>query len=67
MDWKEAVHQWLEKNDRSQAWLARRLGITPEHFNRCLRGFYTPGKDLLARIQEEVGVKEEADATGSDS
>ena len=37
-DWKHIVHNELRTNERSIAWLSRRLGYSPSHVNRLLSG-----------------------------
>ena len=36
--WKEIVLEWLDRNERSQAYLARKAKVNIFHLNGCLRG-----------------------------
>ncbi len=52
-DWKHIVHNELRTNERSIAWLSRRLGYSPSHVNRLLSGerpLPEDKKTLLAQI-----------------
>ncbi len=37
-DWRDIVRNELRTNERSIAWLSRRLGYSPSHVNRLLSG-----------------------------
>jgi hypothetical protein len=35
---RQRVLDWLEANERSHAWLAGKVGVTPPHLSHCLSG-----------------------------
>ena len=43
----EEINEWLNINERSQAYLARKSGVTPEHICRILKG-------KTERVREET-------------
>jgi len=55
MDWQSKVLQWLRENDRSQAWLARTIAISPDYLNRCLNRRLSPSKAILEKIALAMG------------
>ncbi len=51
MDWKSSVLEWLEENERSQAWLAMKAGYTAVHLNRCLHDKHIPSDRMLRQLE----------------
>jgi transcriptional regulator with XRE-family HTH domain len=47
----------LRKDGVSEAAAARRIGVTPQGFNRYVRGLATPKPEILARICAAWGLK----------
>jgi plasmid maintenance system antidote protein VapI len=48
------VMLWLHDNERSQAWLARQIGISPEHLNRILKGHVALHQDIEDKLIEII-------------
>lgn len=48
---------WLETHERSQAWLARKVGVTPFYLNRCLHGHRQPSERLLRDMEAVMGLE----------
>ena len=48
----EELIRWLEANERSAAWLARRLDVTRETVSAWLRGEYSPSMARAQQIEE---------------
>lgn len=46
----EEIKIWLDNNERSQAWLARKSGVSPETLNRILQGHREPKISTLEKI-----------------
>ena len=44
--------RWLEQNERSAAWLARRLDVTRETVSSWIRGEYSPSMARAQQIEE---------------
>tara|TARA_R100000781_G_scaffold114468_3_gene85372 strand:- start:120 stop:329 length:210 start_codon:yes stop_codon:yes gene_type:complete len=49
------VMLWLQDNERSQAWLARQIDISPEHLNRILKGHVPLHEDIENKLMEIIG------------
>lgn len=49
------VMLWLQDNERSQAWLARQIDISPEHLNRILNGHVPLHEDIENKLIEIIG------------
>ena len=64
VQWAQVVSEWLKANERSQAWLARKIERNPFYLNRCLHGKVPASDDLLLRIEGVIG-KSLRDATVS--
>ncbi len=56
MSWKTAVYGWLERERRSQAFLAREAGIDSSYLSRCLNGKLRIGTRSLRRLETAMGV-----------
>jgi DNA-binding phage protein len=54
--WTEVIEQWLDANERSQAYLARKAGISAEHLNRCLSGKTRIGPRTLRKLERAMGL-----------
>ena len=55
-NWREVVRGWLEVNERSQAWLARKAGFSEAWLSRALRGKVKPSARALARLERVMGL-----------
>lgn len=53
----ETLLEWLQKNRRSQAWLAEMLGSSPKHVNRIVRGHTSYTAETALRLAEVTGVQ----------
>ena len=51
----DSIKLWLKYNERSQAWLARQIGISPEHLNRILKGHVPLYEDIENKLMEIIG------------
>lgn len=54
--WIEQVQEWLTKNDRTQAWLSRKAGVSAFHLNRCLQGKENASARFLAKLEIAMGL-----------
>ena len=57
--WQEAVHEWLEENERSQAWLARASKLDHSWIYLILSGKRNPGPKTLRRLEKAMGMAPE--------
>ena len=48
------IKEWLEENERSQAWLARQSDISPENLNRIIKGHIEPKFSTMEKIYEVI-------------
>ena len=55
--WNQVVLDWLRENERSQAWLARKAGVSAVHLCRCLNVSNNPSDRLLYRLEKVMGVE----------
>jgi len=56
-DWRITVRQWLETNERSQAWLAIKARLSTSWFCRCMRGKIEPSQASLEAIGKVMGLE----------
>ncbi len=54
---KNAVKTLLKSEERTQAWLSRRLGVTPASVCYWLNGKVQPKESVLQRIADILGTK----------
>lgn len=47
---KWLIKDYLEKEERSQAWLARKSGVSEEHISRLLNDKHEPREDTVEKI-----------------
>ncbi len=57
MDWIDAVRQWLEENERSQAWLARKAGLDASWVSQVLAGSKPAGRKTIAALERATGLE----------
>jgi len=51
-----ALWQRLDQLDRSQAWLARKLGVSPAYVSMLVNGSRAPSKRIRLRMLRVLGV-----------
>ena len=56
MWWKTAVYAWLERERRSQAFLAREAGIDSTYLSRCLNDRVAIGKGSLRKLETAMRI-----------
>jgi len=56
-NWQTTVRQWLEANERSQAWLAQKSRLSTSWFCRCMRGKIRPSQASLDAIGKVMGLE----------
>jgi DNA-binding transcriptional regulator YdaS (Cro superfamily) len=49
------IRTYLSRVGKSQAWLARQLGIQPTHLNQIISGRKRPSLDLALEIESITG------------
>ena len=54
---KKAISTLLNNQERSQAWLSRKLGVTPASVSYWLSGKYKPKENVLKKIADILGIK----------
>lgn len=52
--WQETVNEWLKRNERSQAWLARQAGITRRHLFGCMSGERRISVKTLIKLEQAM-------------
>ena len=53
--WQQIVRDWLEENERSQAWLARKAGLDTTWVYLILSGRRHPGPKTLRKLEAAMG------------
>ena len=54
---KQTIKTLLKQEERSQAWLSRKLGVTPAAMSYWLNGKVQPKESVLQRIADILGTK----------
>tara|TARA_Y100001938_G_scaffold7855_2_gene9616 strand:- start:3738 stop:3941 length:204 start_codon:yes stop_codon:yes gene_type:complete len=54
---KQTIKTLLKQEERSQAWLSRKLGVTPASMSYWLNGKVQPKESVLQRIADILGTK----------
>jgi transcriptional regulator with XRE-family HTH domain len=54
---KQTIKTLLKREERSQAWLSRKLGVTPASMSYWLNGKVQPKESVLQRIADILGTK----------
>ena len=54
--WQATVLEWLEVNERSQSWLARKASMDVSWINQILSGRKTAGWKAIQRIEVALGL-----------
>jgi len=55
MNWRQEVRTWLADNERSQAWLGRKAGLSEGFLSKCMTGVMDPGpltRQALSKVTE---------------
>jgi len=53
-DIKNKIKEWIASEERSQAYLARKIGMSEEHISRLLNGKHKPHKTTVEKILEVI-------------
>ena len=53
-DIKNKIRAWIASEERSQAYLARKVGMSEEHISRLLNGKHKPHKATVEKILEVI-------------
>ena len=54
--WSLFVLSWLNEQDRSQAWLARKAKVDQMHLSNCLLGKVQAGIRVLSNLEDAMGM-----------
>lgn len=54
--WHVQVRQWLRDNERSQAWLSRKVDLDTTYFSLLLNGKKPVSRIVLQRLEEFTGL-----------
>jgi transcriptional regulator with XRE-family HTH domain len=54
MNWMDAVKQWLATHERTQAWLARKAGMSDSQLNHYLAGRHKAGVKKVALLEKAM-------------
>ena len=56
LSWRDTVLEWLERNERSQAWLARHAELDPSWISLILSGQREAGPQTLRKLEDAMGL-----------
>ena len=56
MIWQETIIEYLEREERSQAWLARKAGMDTHYLSAILNGLRSPGPKVLRKLDRAIGL-----------
>ena len=56
MTWQETIRDWLEREERSQAWLARKARMDTNYLSAILNDLRHPGSKVLGRLDRAMGL-----------
>ena len=54
--WKQRIIDYLDREDRSQAWLARRAGMDTHYLSAILNDLKQPGPKVLRKLDRAMGL-----------
>lgn len=57
MTWNERMHQWMDENTRSRAFLAKAIGCSVGWLDRCDNGYERISQQLLTKLEEVMGME----------
>ena len=55
--WRDAVRDWMEREERDQAYLARKSGLSVSHMSNIMTGKHEPSLETLRRFEEVMGLE----------
>ena len=55
--WRDTVRRWCRENDRSQAWICRRAGLSETQFSKQLNGHRQINHHELAALEQAMSVQ----------
>ena len=55
--WREEVRKWLEREERDQAHLARKAGLSESYMSNLMTGKHTPSLEALRRLERAMGME----------
>ena len=56
MTWQETILDWLDREERSQAWLARKAGMNQNYLSAILNNLRSPGSKVLHKLDRAMGL-----------
>ena len=54
MTWQETILDWLNREERSQAWLARKAVINDSYLSAILNDLRSPGSKVLHKLDRAM-------------
>lgn len=54
--WTDYVKEWLRVHERTQAWLARKAGLSDSQLNHYFAGRHIAGIKNLSRLEQAMGL-----------
>ena len=54
--WKQTVLEWLEREERSQSYLARKAGFNENYLSAILNDLRQPGSRVLRKLDRAMGL-----------
>lgn len=54
--WQQKIIDYLDREDRSQAWLARKAGMDVAYLSVILNGVRSPGPKVLRKLDKAMGL-----------
>jgi len=55
--WKQRILDYLEREDRTQAWLARKAGMDGHYLSAILNDLRSPGPKVLGKLDRAMGLR----------
>ena len=56
MNWQEIIREWLDREERSQSWLARKAGMDVSYLSAILNDLRQPGAKVLGKLDRVLGL-----------
>lgn len=56
MELRRTIMAWLEREERSQNFLARKAGLDSTYLSTILNGHRKPGSKVLAKLERAMGL-----------
>jgi len=54
--WQGTIRDWLDQQERSQSWLARKAVMDTSYLSAILNGLRHPGPKVLGRLDKAMGL-----------